>query len=840
MKGLQRAAGNIIKISEVFKDKPPRIFIPFKFFSPSGIFTRLGNRRLRINRARPMLEPRIEMPARNVAAELALADELTADPGLAQVLWARGIRDLESARRFLFPDVARLTPPSDFPDLEKAAALILRGVRDENIFFVAGDYDVDGLAATALLVTVLRRLGAAVRYYVPNRLTEGYDLTPDTVARAVNAGTQILVTADCGSRAHDAVAAAKQAGLAVIVTDHHRLAENLPPADAVVTPQRLPEGHPARGFAGVGVAYKLAEEVLRRSGAPIEPTYLFPLAAVGTVCDVVDLTGENRVLVAAGLKGFPGELYPGLAALLAEARAEPPVTSWQLAFIVGPRLNAAGRLGHAGYALELLLAEDAERARALARKLEDFNSRRRALEERVAADAMEQGAAQVLSGKRSVVLWGEGWHPGVVGIVASRVVEQFYRPAVLVAVEGGAGRGSCRSIPAFDVHDALAALERYLVRFGGHRLAAGFEIAAEDVSAFAEGFEEYAAARLDEEALRPAARVDGYLPLSAVNLGLARDLALLEPTGEGNPKATYYARAAVTEEEQRVFKEAHIEVNVGPGRAKIRAIGFNLARDGGRLKSGEYGFVYTPTLDRWRERERLELRLEYILPVDAAASCPVELPEIEDRRGGRRGDAEPASDPPADAVFGLPEQRVAAVAPEILAYTNAVDARCRFRRLRLAAPPFDAHRFAMLLRASGVVVLAFGAAEEEAAREFLRRYYPDRETLASLYRRLREDGLWAPEEGDGGGRRAAQVFCELGLVEETATGLVIAGGGAAGGRRKPLEDSPLFRLCQRRREAAEEFVASLCEWSEGDLENMVRDLLQGGTGPGIAAASREG
>ncbi len=775
---------------------------------------------------RIILEPKIEIPARNVAAELALADELTVDPGLAQVLYARGIRDAESALRFLFPDVATLTPPSDFPDLEKAAALISEGVRDGEIFFVAGDYDVDGLAATAILVTVLKRLGAAVRYYVPNRLTEGYDLTPDTVARAVDAGAQILVTADCGSRAQDAVSAAKRAGLAVVVTDHHRLAETLPPADAVVSPYRLPEGHPARPFAGVGVAYKLAEELLRRSGRPLEPAALLPLAAVGTVCDVVGLTGENRVLVAAGLRGFPGESFPGLAALLAEGRAEPPVTSWQLAFVVGPRLNAAGRLGHAGYALELLLAEDEERARALARRLEDFNSRRRALEERVATAAIEQGGAQVFCGKRSVVLWGEGWHPGVIGIVASRVVERFYRPAVLVAVEGRVGRGSCRSIPAFDVHDALAALERYLVRFGGHRLAAGFEIATSDIPAFAEGFEEYAAARLDETSLRPAARVDGYLPLGAVNPGLARDLALLEPTGEGNPAATFYARAEVTEEEQRVFKDAHVEVNVGPGRTKIRGIGFNLARDGGKLEGGEYGFVYTPTLDRWRERERLELRLAHIVPVNAATRGQVELPEIVDRRGVRRGTAEAISGPPADAVFALPEHAVGAGVRAVVAYAAGLDAGHRFRRLRLAAPPFDAHRFAMLLSASDEIVLAFGAAEAAAAKEFLRRYYPDRDTLASLYRRLREEGFGAIEDGDGGARRAIKVFCELGLMKETAAGLTLIGEVDANGGRKSLEDSPLFRLSQRRREAAEEFVTALCEWPEAELDDMVRDMLQ--------------
>ncbi len=770
------------------------------------------------------MEPRIEIPSRDVAAELALAEELTVDPGLAQVLYARGIRDADAARRFLLPDAASLTPPSDFPDVDEAAALILESVRDGKIFFVAGDYDVDGLAATALLVTVLKHLGATVRYYVPDRLSEGYDVSAATVARAVSAGAAVLITADCGSRAHDVLSEARRAGLAVVVTDHHRLGETLPPADAVVTPQRLAEDHPARGFAGVGVAYKLAEEILRQSGAALDPASLLPLAAVGTVCDVVGLTGENRVLVAAGLKEFPGELFPGLAALLAESRVEPPVTSWHLAFAVGPRLNAAGRLGHAAYALELLLAEGEGRARELAAKLEDFNGRRRALEEEVAAEAMEKGASLVASGKRAVVLWGEGWHPGVVGIVASRVVERFYRPAVLVAVRGDVGRGSCRSVPAFDVHDGLAALGRYLVRFGGHRLAAGFEIQKKNIPAFAEEFEAYTAERLDDEALRPEVRVDGYLPLGAVNGALARDLGLLEPAGQGNPPATFYTRTRVAAEAQRVFKNAHLEVVAAAGAAKFRAIGFNLARDGETLESGDYGFVHTPTLDTWRDRERVELRLEYILPVrpEAGEGEPV---KILDERGRDRAPGEWECDPDADAVFGFPGPEYRACGCEFVEYTGTVDAKSRYRRLWVAAPPFDAHRLSMLLGAADEAVLAFGDGDAEAAREFLAWYYPGRETLAALYRELRERGVYRPENDDLSARRALEVFRELGLIEETGAGLtVIDDGWLTSPKRKALDDSPLFRRCQRRREEAERFVAAMYEWPAAAWEDFARDL----------------
>lgn len=773
------------------------------------------------------MDPRIEIPERNVAAELTLAEELTVDPGLAQVLYGRGIRDADAARRFLAPDAVSLTPPSDFPDLDRAADLIAERCRDGKTFFVAGDYDVDGLSATALLVVVLRRLGATVRHYIPDRLTEGYDLTSATVARAVDAGASVLITADCGSRAHEAVAAARQAGLAVVVTDHHRLDETLPPADAMITSQRLGEGHPARAFAGVGVAYKLAQELIRRSGAALEPASLLPLVAVGTVCDVVELGGENRTLVAAGLKDFPGKLFPGLGALLAESRVEPPVASWHLAFVVGPRLNAAGRLGHATYALELLLADEERPARALAQKLEDFNAKRRALEGRIAAEALEGGAAQVSAGNRSVVLWDEGWHPGVIGIVASRVVERFFRPAVLVAVNGGVGRGSCRSVPAFDIHDALAGLGRYLVRFGGHRLAAGFEIEESNIPDFADAFERYAAERLDDEALRPTARVDGYLPLCAVNEGLANDLKLLEPVGQGNPAATFYTRTHVAADAQRVFKNAHLEVMAAAGPERIRAIGFNLARGGETLESGEYGLVHTPTLDTWKDRERLELRLEYILAVNPVGGSR-EPVAIVDERGKHRRKQGDGCEPSADAVFGLREQEAPADGREFIGYAVTVTAKGRFRRICLAAPPFDAHRFAMLLAAAEEVVLAYGDAEALAAREFLRRYYPDRERLAELYRELRERGELPAADDDPGVRRGLEVFRELGLNEEVDGGLVGAEGGAApSAKRKALDDSPLFRRCRRRREAAERFVAVMCEWPAAALEEMTRDLSFG-------------
>jgi single-stranded-DNA-specific exonuclease len=777
------------------------------------------------------LKPRIEIPSHNVGAELDLADELAVDPGLARVLRARCICDAGAASRFLFPDVSRLTPPDDFPDLTDAAELVLRSRERGEKFFVAGDYDVDGLTATALLTLILRRLGAAAEYYIPNRLSEGYDLTEDTVRRALDANARVLITADCGSRAHDAVDAARRAGLDVVVTDHHRLGETLPPANAVVTPQRLTEEHPARAFAGVGVAYKLAQEILSRAGAGPAPETLWPLVALGTVCDVVDLVDENRVLAAAGLLGFPGGSFPGLAALMAEAGVDAPASSWHLAFVLGPRLNAAGRLGHADYALELLLAEDEGRGSALARKLEEFNGRRRAVEARVAAAALEMGAAQLEAGRKSIVVAGEGWHPGVIGIVAARLVERFYRPAVLIALESGSGRGSCRSIPPFDIYEALRELEGRLGRFGGHRAAAGFEIEASAVSDFADAFEVLASRRLDDDALRPFIRVDGSLPLAGATLGLAGDLALLEPVGEGNPPPSFFSRAFVAASAQRVFKNAHLEIEAAAARGKVRAIGFNLAENGETLEAGVYGLVHTPTVDRWRDRERLELRLSCVTPLETESdSVPAKIVDMRSR-GGR--DAAATPDPQADAVYGFPSQQGFAAGCDFIAYADYAAPGRRWRRLWLAAPPFDPYRLATFLAAADEVVFAFGSGCELEGREFLAAYYPGRDELAAAYRALRDGGPSPLADNDAGARRALAIFAELDLADGdsgTLTALPEDGVTPGGGTRRRLEESPLFRRCERRRREAEEFVSGMCRWPLPVLRDLAVDLWVSASG----------
>ncbi|MEE9455905.1 MAG: hypothetical protein V3W11_01995, partial [bacterium] len=308
------------------------------------------------------------------------------------------------------------------------------------------------------------------------------------------------------------------------------------------------------------------------------------------------------------------------------------------------------------------------------------------------------------------------------------------------------------------------------------------------------------------------------------NRTLVYDLGLLEPVGKGNPAAAFYTRTRVAEEAQRVFKNAHLEVIAVAGPTKVRAIGFNLARDGEMLERGEYGLVHTPTLDTWRNRKRVELRLEHILPVPPGGSKN-ESAKIVDERGQRRPRREWACEPTADVIFGLPGQELPACGCEFVEYAGIVEAKRRYRRVWVAAPPFDAHRLTMVLNAAEEAVLAYGDVEAQAAREFLRRYYPDRDTLVALYRELRERGLSPPESDDPGVRRALEVFRELDLIEDVDGGVVVIDDGlspTAG--RKSLDDSPLFRRCERRREEAERFIAAICKWPVAALEDFARDL----------------
>jgi single-stranded-DNA-specific exonuclease len=502
------------------------------------------------------------------AAQAELVRALDISPLTAAVLVRRGYSDPDVARRFLDGEQPA-HDPFLLGDMEDACAQI-RGAVAENVrICVHGDYDVDGIAATALAVLLLRELGADVAWHLPSRFDEGYGVRSETLARLADEGCGLVLTVDCGITAVAEVAEARERGLAVVVTDHHRPGETLPDCPIVAT---RPSQYPFPELCGTGVVYKLGQALLGIDSDA--PRRHLDLVALATIADVVPLVDENRSLAIAGLRSLARTAKPGLRALMQSAGVDPAsVDAGAVGFRLAPRLNAAGRLGHPREALELLLTEDEAEARRLAGSLEDLNRERQAVEGRILREAVAQVESWPAEkrARRGYAVAGADWHEGVIGIVASRLVERYHRPVVLIAGTEGDWKGSGRSIPAFDLHGALGACSGLLGRWGGHRAAAGLSIAEENVEAFAEAFAEEAASVLGEADLQPVTPIDAVVARGAdLSLELCSELARLAPFGLGNPTPTLLAPGCGLGELATVGDGKHL-------RFRIRREG----RDGG-------------------------------------------------------------------------------------------------------------------------------------------------------------------------------------------------------------------------------------------------------------------
>jgi single-stranded-DNA-specific exonuclease len=514
---------------------------------------------------------RLEAPPYDYAAAERLAAALGLSHPVAQVLVRRGLGDEEAAGRFLAADARH--PLDAFGGLRAGARLIAERAGRGDRITVHGDYDVDGVCSTAVLVRALRTLGADVDWYLPSRQDDGYGLARGTVERLAARGTDLLVTVDCGITAVDEVAAARAAGMAVVVTDHHS-----PRADG-----RLPDApivHPRLGdyscpeLCAAGVAYKLAQALLEQAGLdPAAADADLDLVALATVADVVPLVDENRRLVRAGLRALASTRKPGLQALMEVARVDPSgVDAGAIGFRLAPRINAAGRLHRADAGLELLLTIDVARAGAIAAELDAVNAERREVETRILFEAEAQVAA---TGEApAYVLAAEGWHPGVIGIVASRIAERHHRPAVLIALDGEEGTGSGRSIPAFDLLGGFDAAAADLRRHGGHRAAAGLTIARERVDAFRAAFTRHAGDVLQPSDFEPVQHVDAVVPGDALQLGLAEELERLAPFGMGNPEPTLLVPSALLADPRGMGEGRHVAFSLAAGGARSRCVSF--------------------------------------------------------------------------------------------------------------------------------------------------------------------------------------------------------------------------------------------------------------------------
>lgn len=534
-----------------------------------------------------------------------LAESLKLPVPLAQALLNRGYQDVESAQRFLNPRLRDLEDPFALPDMAVAVERVWSAVRQGERIVIYGDYDVDGVTASALLTLVLRTAGGQVIQFVPHRLDEGYGLSADGVARCLReCQPELLLAVDCGTSSVREVAELQARGVDVIILDHHEPSGKLPAALAVINPKRSPPTAPRTApLASVGVAFKLAHALLKthpRWGVDLREH--LDLVALGTVADVVPLVDENRILVKAGLLRLADTAKVGLQALKSVAGVSGRVTPHHVGFQLGPRLNAAGRLADATAALELLLTDDAERAVALAKLLHEHNAERQRLEEQIVEEALEQAHCQ--SGARVLVLADPNWHVGVIGIVASRVVQELYRPAIVI---GADGKGSCRSISGFSIVRALAECAPLLERFGGHEMAAGLTVRQENIPLLFERINELAGRWLSEEDLMPAIRVDAEVRLADLDARFFAGLEQFEPCGPENPTPVFVVcNVSVRGAPQRV-RGQHLRFSVTDGARTAAAIWFGAGDVG--LPPAPLDVAFTAALDDYAGAPTVQLRV---------------------------------------------------------------------------------------------------------------------------------------------------------------------------------------------------------------------------------------
>lgn len=542
----------------------------------------------------------------------ALSELLHLPPVVSALLVNRGYGDPEQARRFLRPRLEHLHPPMAMRGMADAVDRLARAIRHREPILVHGDYDVDGICSTTILVRTLRHLGGVAEPFVPHRIRDGYDLSAAGVEAAVRMGAKVLVTCDCGTTAHGPVADLTARGIDVIISDHHLPSRPPPPCVAVLNPRVDGCDYPDKDLCAAAVAFKLALALLQHLGASENVALnMLDLVALATVADVAPLRGENRILVRYGLKMMKQTRNIGLHALISSSGLEGrELTAGRVGFILAPRLNAVGRIGEAMRGVTLLLTPDESEANAIARDLEEVNRQRQALDRETLEAARKLAATRDLDNAAGLVLAAEGWHPGVIGIVASRLVEDLYRPIVLVAVEDGVGKGSGRSIPAFDLHGGLTACQDLLVRYGGHRAAAGLTVDAARIPELAERFDAVARERLTSDDLVPELRLDLELPLGDANDDLEKLLRHFEPFGLGNPAPLLATRGARMAAAPRVIGQNGLKFRLRDDRTELEGVWWGVSHRAEEWPAGStVDIAYRLERDMYRDNARLVARL---------------------------------------------------------------------------------------------------------------------------------------------------------------------------------------------------------------------------------------
>jgi single-stranded-DNA-specific exonuclease len=525
----------------------------------------------------------VEWVAAPVPESAASLEQAGVPSWLAALLARRGVQDSRDAERFLHPSLDQLHDPFLLAGMEEAVTRLLEARDRKETVAIVGDYDVDGISSTALLLAVFAACGIAAKAILPHRLREGYGFQPVHVERARTLGCSLIVTADCGSSSVEAVAAALAAGIGVVVTDHHLPGCELPAGALHINPHQARCSYPFRDLAAVGLAFKLSLALALRCGRALDPDALLRIACLGTIADLVPLHGENRVIAALGLRALAGARSHGLKALIQQSGMKPPFSAADVGFRIGPRINAAGRLHDPERALDLLLTRDPRKAAELAAELDGWNRERQTAESRVVEEAMRQLA------ERSplppiLVAWSASWHKGVVGVAAGRVAKDLNRPVVLLAVEGEKATGSGRSVPGLELHGFLAAWKERMERFGGHAQAVGLTVAVERLEELRREWEE-AGAAWPEELLARRVEYEMHLPPLAVTPALLAQLAALEPYGQGNPRPLLRTGPLRIEGEPRAFGKGHLSARArGEDGALVELVGWRWGERAGSLR----------------------------------------------------------------------------------------------------------------------------------------------------------------------------------------------------------------------------------------------------------------
>ncbi len=553
----------------------------------------------------------VTLPA-DSAAEVTLASELGISRLVARLLVNRGYNTPESAQAFMNPSLSDFHDPKLLPDFEAATREILLARDQKKLIYIHGDYDVDGITSAALLSRFLRRIGCEVYTHVPHRLKEGYGINVSAVAHAHEMGAHLFLTCDCGSGAIEQIDRAKELGMRVVVTDHHELHMTQPNADAFVNPHRKDSVYPFDHLCGVGVAFKLCAGIAEECGIPTENFYraFLDLAALGTVADVMPLVGENRVIVAHGCPRIQESQKPGMRALLERIDGKYGVTPRTIGFQLAPRLNAAGRIDDASLSLDLLLSDDLESARQIAGKLEDINTARRAEQDRIIEGAKLRVLEEGLHERNAIVIGAEGWHSGIIGLVAGRLVETFYRPAfVMTFGADGVAKGSARTVPGYHLADALKRTTQHLKTHGGHELAAGFSANFSNVEAFQAAIEADALAMIPPEMLIPTRTIDAETSVTECNMQALHDLEKLAPFGQSNPEPTFVAHRLRVEKIGPTSEgKPHAKLTVrDESGASVVVKAWRMLEDFSEVAPGdEISLVFNAEINAWNGRESVE------------------------------------------------------------------------------------------------------------------------------------------------------------------------------------------------------------------------------------------